>query len=215
MITPVITILLSLQLYNFIDVVPEIMLKTFKEFPYLYSPTLQEDKEYFSWYAKHEKGMLVTAQHENDLAGFITGIPMNYLATMDFFHGPEISAQFKKNNIDIDNYYYCGEIIVLPDFRENHICSKMFAEFESQVKAWGYEGICLITSDRENDHPLKPVNYLDSRLIWAHYGFTQSSIIIKNVQPTVIDTYGTVQELENGFIFWIKTFNETRIAGRI
>lgn len=200
MIVPYICLLLGIQILNFVDSVPEIILSTFKEYPYLHSPSLQEKREYLGWFADNKEGMLVVALDQNTLAGFITGVPMR--AAEEYI--PEIDILFRENNFHVDDCYYCGDVIVLSGYQRQGLCSKMFSAFEQKVKKWGYKRISLITAVREENHPLKPAHYVDPGNIWQHYGFEKTGIIIKNMQPTVVDTLGTVAEQENSFVFWVK-----------
>lgn len=202
MVSLFINVVLGMQIMNYIDIVPEIILNTFKEYPYLHSPSLEEKKEYVSWFADHTEGMLIICQDKQKLAGFITGVPIQ--AVRDFV--VDINSLFQKHGFNSDDYYYCGDVIVLPDYQKQGVCSTMFTLFEQQVESWGYKGITLITSIREENHPLKPKEYRDSESIWQHYGFEKTSIVIKNFQPTVIDAKGTVADRENSFAFWVKKF---------
>ncbi len=200
MISMPIACILGMQILNFIHTAPEIILNTFKEYPYLHSPSLEEKKTYLTWFAENKEGILIVAHDQDELAGLITGIPME--AVKEYI--PEIDELFKQNNLYLKDCYYCGDVIVLPGYQRQGLCSKMFSAFEQKVKALGYKTISLITSVREEDHPLKPAQYVDPGSIWQHYGFNKTSIIIKNMQPTVIDDLGAVEEQENSFVFWIK-----------
>lgn len=200
MIAPLISLVLGLQILNYMGTVPEIILKTFKEYPYLYSPTLEKQKDYVEWYANHEQGMLTVAHDHDALCGLVTGIPLEAVRV----YVPQINELFRAHNLCVEDYYFCGDVIVLPAYQNQGICSKLFAAFEQQVKTWGYKGISLITSVREENHPLKPHNYKDAELIWQHYGFKKTPIIISDFNPTVIDEQGTVENRENFFVFWVK-----------
>ena len=202
MITPIITIVLGLSIMQYVPPVADIILNTFKEYPYLHAPTLEEKKEYVAWFAHDSEGMIVLAQEDQQLCGLITGIPMKAVKK----YMPTIDTLFQGININSDDFYYCGDVIVVPTYRAQKLCSTMFSTFEDRVKAWGFKGLMLITSVREENHPLKPKEYRDASLIWQHYGFEKTSVIIHNVQPTVIDAQGTIQDEENSFVFWIKKF---------
>lgn len=204
MVPIIISVALGMQILQFMSTVPEIILKTFKEYPYLHCPTLEEKKEYISWFAHHQEGILVVAHEQDIILGFITGIPMKPVIA----YLPEMHDLLKMHKQDLTEYYYCGDVIVLPEYQKKGICSKMFSSFEQKVKTLGYKGICLITSIREENHPLRPKEYQDPEKIWHHYGFEETSIILKNFQPTVIDHLGTVENRENAFVFWVKNFNK-------
>jgi len=205
MVSFLINVILGMQIMNYMVIVPEIILNTFKEYPYLHSPTIEEKKDYIGWFARHKKSMLVVSTKDEKIAGFITGIPMK--ALRDYI--PSIEDLCTKNSIKIKDCYYCGDVIVLPDFQKQGVCSALFSAFENKVASMGYKCISLITSVREADHPLKPKNYRDPEAIWEHYGFRKTSLVITNMQPTVIDAAGTVKDIENSFIFWVKEIQST------
>ncbi len=202
MIAPIISIVLGLSIMQYVPPVAEIILDTFKEYPYLHAPTLNEKKEYVAWFAHNNEGMIVLAQEDEQLCGFITGIPMS--AVRDYV--PTIDALFQEYGLTLNDYYYCGDVIVLPSHRKQKLCRAMFTMLEDRVKEWGFKGLALITAVRDENHPLKPKDYYDAGLIWEHYGFEKTTIVIDNVQPTVIDERGTVEDRGNSFVFWVKKF---------
>ena len=125
MVSPFISLLLGMQICVLMDTVPRIIKDTFQEYPYLHKTSVEEQQEYLTWYAEHEGGALTVATLDGNLAGFITGVSFKELLADDVL--PELVAQCQEAHIMPEHYYYVGDVIVLPEYRNKKICSHLFS----------------------------------------------------------------------------------------
>lgn len=114
---------------------------------------------------------------------------------------------FEENNLKPSDYFHIGEVIVLPKYRNKGIGLKLYKKMEKKARRWGYKGISLCTVEREEDHPLKPLNYKGPDSFWEKLGFSKISLISKETWPTIMDEQGKVEEFENKLEWWVKELN--------
>lgn len=184
---------------EYIDIVSELRIQAFKEYPYLYEGNLDYEREYVHGYAIDGKAMIAVARTDNKIVGISTGIPL--------VSDSEIVADAKKifaeNGLDVSDYYYYGEVIVLPDFRGRGVTSKLYAEQDNLIKSWGYKHVCILTVMREIDHPLRPANYKSPDKMWEHLGFFRNKLITEYHWPTIQPDM-SVEDVKNYLEFWTK-----------
>lgn len=192
-----ITLYLGMQILGISEDLPLAWINTFKEYPYLFKATFEESKQYFEYFASHEQGAVFKATVKNNFAGFLTGVP---LITIDD-HCKGIIELFKNENLNPKNFYYLRDVIILPAYRNQGIMKILIAKFQEYAQSLGYKGICLVTSEREENHPLKPSNYRDIDEVWKHLGFTKTSIKMNYVWQTIIDEKGNSELRENTVVF--------------
>jgi hypothetical protein len=160
---------------------------------------LEYEKKYFSGYAKDDKATIAIAKVENQIVGIATGIPL--ISESDIV--TDAQKVFSKQGIQLDDYYYCGEIIVLPQFRSLSLITKLSQAGSTLLKKWGFKHICMLTVIREENHPLKPKNYKSPDNLWAHLGFVRNHLTIGYHWPT-IQPDNTVVDTKNSLEFWTK-----------
>ncbi len=197
--SPLITILIGIQILGISNDIPLTWLNTFKQYPYLYKGTPEEAQQYFEYFASNAQGLVVHAKVDDNLAGFITGVP---LLANERFKG--ISSLFQTTNLDPTLSYYLSDAIVLASYRNKGVAKNLFRLLEEKVRSWGYKNICLATSEREENHPLKPSNYTNSDEVWKHLGYTKTSMKINHEWITIIDEKENAELRENVLVFWIK-----------
>ena len=143
---------------------------------------------------------MITATVGQEFAGFLLGCPL-LVRKNQFADALEF---FKAAHIDPSHCYYYSDVIVVPAFQRQGVAKKLFTTLEQQVRKWGYQAVCLVSVERNKDHPLRPSNYDDTDTVWRHLGFIKSTIYTKDSWPTFIDLDGTVEMREHLLVFWIK-----------
>lgn len=185
---------------EFIETVSKVRIDVFKDYPYLYEGDLEYEKKYVQGYTADSKAMIAIARIDGKIAGVSTGIPL----ISDSEIVADAKKVFAKDQVDIGDYYYYGEIIVLPEFRGKSIASRLYAEQDAVVKTWGFKHVCILTVVREQDHPLKPENYKSPDSMWKHLGFFRNNLTVEYHWPTIqIDK--TVRDVNNTLEFWTKS----------
>jgi len=197
--TKEVEILIGNNASRYIDLVAKLRLEYFKEFPYLYEGNIEYEKKYVTGYTLDKKSMIAVVKINGEVAGISTGIPL----ISDSEIVADIKKGFQKKEINIDEYYYYGEVIILPKFRGLGLSRKLFEAQDKIVKEWGFRHVYILTVIRENNHPLKPKNYKSPDVLWKRLGFLQIDKTVSYHWST-IQKDGSVKNNENTLQFWIK-----------
>lgn len=187
------------EISNWIEAVANLRISEFKKFPYLYVGNIETETKYLTGYSQDDYSIFAIAFCNNEIVGITTGIPLLSTAgvTTDM---PEI---FKKNGIDPSDYYYCGEFIVLPQYRGRGIAKKLFTAQVNYAKQCGYKNLFLMTVDREENHPLKPHDYISTDSLWEKFGFVKTNMKLQQAWPTILADNNIVNA-DNVLSFWVK-----------
>lgn len=183
----------------YIETVSKLRIEAFKEYPYLYMGELDYERQYMRGYTKDDRAMIAIAKCDGKLAGISTGIPL----ISDSEIVADVKIIFLNENIDIGDYYYYGELIILPEFKGKGILKKLLLAQDELIQSWGYKHACGLTVVREDNHPLKPAGYKSPDKIGKRLGYLRTKLTTQYHWPT-IQPDGTVKDEKNTLEFWIK-----------
>ncbi|MCL5780740.1 MAG: GNAT family N-acetyltransferase [Firmicutes bacterium] len=174
-------------------------IKYFREYPYLYDGNLEYERLYLGSYINNEKAILVLAKDCDKIIGLSTAIPL-----VSDYHILEGAADiFSNSGLKPDEFYYFGEIIILPEYRGRGIASLIFKQQEEYARSLGYKGVCFLVVIREGDHPLKPKDYEEPDAKWMHMGYEKTNTYTYFEWPTIQPSRET-ENVNNKMVYWIK-----------
>lgn len=181
------------QITNVADQLAALRMPTFQQYPYYHVSDLPHEQEYFAEFAQNPAAVVAVAYEGEKLIGFSTGIPL--LSDTPLFKA--IADKFKQAfgivGLDASEFYYYGDVILIPEYRGKGIASLLYQVREKQAKNHGFNNMCFLTV--ENYKVLAPM--------WQHLGFQKTNITINFSWPT-LQVDGTTKTLEHELIFWIK-----------
>jgi ribosomal protein S18 acetylase RimI-like enzyme len=188
---------------KYIDIVSEWRIKLFREYPYLYVGDIEYEKKYMQGHATDKQAMIAIAKVDGMLAGFSTGFPL--------ISDSEIVADVKKlvsqAGDDIADYYYYGEIMVLPEFRGRGLASMLYTAQDNLIKSWEFKHVCISTVVQEENHPLKPAGYKSTEGMFEHMGFVKNKLMINYPWPTIQHDQ-SIKEVNHQLACWTKSLME-------
>lgn len=169
-------------------------IEVFRAYPYLYDGDLDYERAYLETFSKAEGAVIVGAYDGDALIGAATGAPM--IGQMD-----EWSEPFRERGYDLSALFYCGESVLLPQYRGQGIGHAFFDHREAQATALGASHSCFCGVIRPDDHPARPADYRPLDAFWTKRGYAQ----IPGVEASfdwreVGDTHETPHRLQ----FWIR-----------
>lgn len=179
--------------------IASLRLMMFKEFPYLYDGTLEQEEKYLSFYSDSPDGTLILAKQDDCIVGLLTGMPVNKICELI----PDFKKILTENKRNTQPAYYYGEALVLPAYRGQGILTKMFQEEDNAIKKMGYNIAYGITAIREKDDSRRPVNYRDTDTLWTHLGLIKTNMAFGGEWPTVTKSGETKIEM-NQVQIWEK-----------
>lgn len=167
----------------------------FKEFPYLYEGTLEYEKNYLQTYVNCPLSLVVLACDGEEVVGATTCLPLTD-------EGPEFQSAFVNAGLDLAEYCYFGESILLPKYRGHGVGRDFMMRRETHARSLPGVKYCTFCAvERSVDHPLRPVDYQPLDAFWGRVGFFR--------QPQLATTFtwketGEEQESAKKMVFWIK-----------
>lgn len=149
----------------YIDDLARLRLTVFREFPYLYDGTAQDEADYLASYTRSGRSLMVLAQDEGRVVGVSTGLPLVDVA-------PEFQEPFLALGRDPASVYYFGESLVLPEYRGRGLGVRFFIERESYAHKLAEFDFCAFCAvERPGTHPRRPADYKPLNGFWRNRGF--------------------------------------------
>lgn len=137
----------------------------FYEFPYLYEGNLAYEKEYLKVYVDTPDSLVFAIYDKDQMIGATTAIPLNH-------ETDEIKKPFIDSGQEIENIFYFGESILLPQYRGLGLGHRFFDEREQHVLNFGnYHTTTFCAVNRPENHPLKPAGYRTNDVFWIKRGY--------------------------------------------
>ena len=176
-------------------------IKVFKDFPYIYAGSVDYEVKYLDRYFKAAHGTFILAFDENSgdkIIGVATALPLK--EEDDFVKKPFLELGKK-----IDEFFYFGESVLLPEYRGQGLGHSFFDEREKvalsfpQIKTTVF---CAV--ERPVDHPMKPANYRPLDEFWKKRGYQKDSQLISKFEWLDI---GEGHETEKNMRYWVKSWN--------
>ncbi|MEI6730369.1 MAG: GNAT family N-acetyltransferase, partial [Pseudomonadota bacterium] len=135
-----------------IEQIANLRITIFREFPYLYDGNLEYERNYLATYANSKNSIIIAAYECDKLIGVSSGIAMSE-------ETEEFCRPFLEQNYDINKIFYCGETILLKEYRGQGIYTRFMQARENHAKKCGFEIACFCAVERPQDHKLRPHNY--------------------------------------------------------
>lgn len=154
---------------QWIPALSRLRIRVFREFPYLYDGTEDYERHYLETYLKAHSSIAVMAICDGEVIGASTGLAMADEETA--FIRP-----FAEGGYCLEEIFYCGESVLLPEYRGMGIYKQFFQQRERHARALG--GMKLMTFcavQRPDDHPLCPRDYRPLDAIWRHFGYRRQA----------------------------------------
>ncbi|KUO54279.1 MAG: GNAT family acetyltransferase [Alphaproteobacteria bacterium BRH_c36] len=137
----------------------------FRDWPYLYDGTEAYEREYLAKFIAARGAVCVVARDGDKIVGASTASPM---AETD----EEFIAPFEAAGYDIDKVFYCGESVLIGDYRGQGVGNRFFDEREAHARRLGgFEISTFCRVVRPDDHPLKPADYRPLDGFWKKRGY--------------------------------------------
>ena len=183
------------EIIPYIHQVAKLRIAIFRNYPYLYEGTLSYEERYLRFYSQTEGSILVIAEDHDQIAGAVTGLPL--VESME-----EIRQVFMDKGILCEQIFYLGEILLLPEYRNQKIGYGMYREFEQAVKNKGvFKELALCEILREENDIKKPIGYKSLDNFWQRQHFVKQRDMVAYFSWREI---GALEETKHPMVFWIK-----------
>lgn len=180
------------------DVLPDLArlrIAVFRDWPYLYDGTEAYEREYLAKFIAARGAVCVVARDGDKIVGASTASPM---AETD----EEFIAPFKAAGYDIGKVFYCGESVLIGDYRGQGVGNRFFDEREAHARRLGgFEISTFCRVVRPDTHPLKPADYRPLDGFWRKRGYAPVDGLVAYYSWKDI---GEDEETEKPLQFWTR-----------
>ncbi|HEC75441.1 MAG TPA: GNAT family N-acetyltransferase [Methylophaga aminisulfidivorans] len=153
------------ELNQYIPELAELRIRVFHDYPYLYDGDLNYEEKYLQTYIEAPDSVIVLAFDGDDVVGASTGIPLT-------FETDEVKAPFIAAGYDIETIFYCGESVLLSQYRGQGAGVGFFEHREAHAKEIGqFKHSCFCGVQRPDDHPNRPDDYEPLDSFWRKRGY--------------------------------------------
>ena len=181
------------DLAPWLDDVARLRIRVFRDWPYLYDGDLAYEQEYLRAYADSADSVVVLAFDGDTVIGASTGLPLAD-DTLEF------QQPFLDASLPVDDVFYFGESVLLPDYRGRGIGHRFFDEREAHAAALGrfnWTAFCAVERD-END-PRRPEGHRGNEDFWTKRGYSRCPDMVVRLAWR---EQGTDMASEKSLIFW-------------
>lgn len=154
----------SQQILPWIDTIGSLRLQVFREYPYLYEGTIEEERGYLATYGQASTSLIVLAMDGDHAVGATTCIRMNE-------GDPAFRACFERAGLETSAICYLGESVLLPTYRGSGIGKAFFQHRENHARALGCSVTAFCAVDRPADDPQRPAGYRPLDSFWQAQGY--------------------------------------------
>lgn len=181
--------------------IANLRIKVFKEFPYIYAGSVDYEVKYLERYFKAENGHFILAFDENNsntIVGVATCLP---LAEEDEF----VKKPFIEKHYNIDEIFYFGESLLLPEYRGKGLGQAFFDAREKIALTHpkiNTTTFCAVV--RPHDHELKPLNYKPLDDFWKKRGYQKVEGLTSQFEWLDINEKN---ETAKTMQYWMKIWN--------
>jgi len=176
--------------------IAQLRIQVFREFPYLYEGSEDYERKYLQTYIDSPDSLFVLVFDGERLVGASSGLPLS--DEVDDLRRP-----FEQQGEPVERIFYCGESVLLSEYRGRGIGVRFFEEREAHARRLGrFEKICFCAVERPADHPRRPADYLPLDGFWQRRGYQKRS----DLRTTFVwQDLDETAESPKPMVFWMKS----------
>jgi GNAT superfamily N-acetyltransferase len=153
------------KLNQYIPELARLRIQVFRDWPYLYDGDLAYEEKYLKTYIEAPNSVIVLAFDGDKVVGASTGIPLKH-------ETDEVKAPFIDAGYDVDKIFYCGESVLISDYRGQGAGVAFFDHREAHAQdIGGFTFSCFCGVQRPADHPRRPEDYVPLDNFWRKRGY--------------------------------------------
>jgi GNAT superfamily N-acetyltransferase len=182
-------------LKQYIPDLARLRIEVFRDWPYLYDGDLAYEEKYLTTYIEAPNSVIVLAFDGDKIVGASTGIPLVH-------ETDEVKQPFIDNGYEINTVFYCGESVLLPQYRGQGAGVGFFEHREAHAnEIGGMTTSCFCGVQRPVDHPHRPADYMPLDSFWRKRGYEKHEELNTTFSWKEI---GETVESPKPMTFWLK-----------
>ncbi len=185
------------DLAPWLDEVARLRVAVFRDWPYLYAGDFDYERGYLQAYARSAGSVVVLALDGERVVGASTGLPL-----------ADDTIEFQRPFLDagrpVDDVFYFGESVLLPDYRGRGLGHAFFDHREAHARALGgfrWTAFCAV--DHPDDPP-RPPAHRGNEAFWAKRGYLrQPGMTVRLAWQEI----GEAAPSEKPLTFWLRSLD--------
>jgi len=183
------------KLNHFIPELAQLRIQVFRDWPYLYDGDLAYEEKYLQTYIEAPDSVIVLAFDGDKVVGASTGIPLQH-------ETDEVKAPFIAAGYDVSKIFYCGESVLLSEYRGQGAGVAFFDHREAHAEAVGeFNYSCFCGVQRPAEHPRRPSDYVPLDDFWRKRGYEKYPELSTTFSWKELDEH---DESPKPMTFWMK-----------
>lgn len=175
-------------------------IRVFREFPYLYDGDEAYERQYLQTYINAPDSFVALVWDGDRAVGATSAIPLADEVE-------DLRRPFERQGYDIERIFYCGESVLLPEYRGRGLGVRFFEEREGHARRLGrFDLICFCAVQRPADHPRRPTDYQPLDEFWRKRGYTPRPELTTTFSWRDLDE---TAELPKPMLFWAKPLEKS------
>lgn len=192
---PEVHVLTGAEVAAWLPQVAALRIAVFRDFPYLYDGDRDYEARYLAVYAGSPDSVFVLAVDAGRVVGASTGIPLG--DDQAAFQQP-----FLARGLPVAEVFYCGESVLLADYRGRGLGHRFFDEREAHARRLGrFRWIAFAAVDRDRDDPRRPPDHRDNDAFWQKRGYVRQADMRMQLAWKEV---GATVEVPKSLTFWLR-----------
>lgn len=152
----------------FVDQLAELRIRVFREWPYLYDGSLENEREYLAAFTRSPSSTMVVASVTDDEGERVVGVS-TAMALAD--ESRSIRLPFERARLDARQWFYLAESVLLPEYRGLGLGHAFFEQREAAGRRLGFEKFTFCAVVRASDDPRRPRDARNLDPFWRKRGY--------------------------------------------
>ena len=178
-----------------LEALARLRIRVFRDYPYLYDGDMAYEHRYLECYARSRRGVFVLALDGDEVVGCSTGIPL----------ADEVAAiqqPFVERGMLLNEVFYFGESVLLPEYRGQGIGHRFFDLRESHARRQGgFRWTTFCAVERAANDPRRPGGHRANDEFWRKRGYLRQDDMFCTLDWTEIDA---VEASAHRLRFWLR-----------
>ncbi|MEI2429012.1 MULTISPECIES: GNAT family N-acetyltransferase [Lysobacter] len=188
------------EIAPYLNAIAALRIAVFRDWPYLYDGDAAYEAQYLQVYRDSWRGVAVLAFDGERIVGASTGLPL-------IDEMAEIRAAFDGHLVQAQHVFYCGESVLLPEYRGLGVGHRFFDAREAHARALGdfrWTGFCAV--EREPGDPRRPPFHRGNEAFWKKRGYTHRPELVAKLPWNEVGR----GEREHSLSFWLRPLERAR-----
>lgn len=172
-------------------------ISVFRDWPYLYEGSLENERDYLKAFAKSKSSTMVLAQAQTSAGQAIVGVSTAMALTEE---SKAIRDPFTAAGYDVSQWLYLAESVLQHEYRGRGLGHAFFDEREAAGKRAGFGKFTFCAVERSESDPRKPQGARSLEPFWRQRGYAPLGFACSLKWQEVGSAAPTYQKLQ----FWAR-----------